>query len=197
MNSGPASVGRRTHALRQPYGRSRSATKNPTRAENHTTGGHHNPALPAPREPATFGDYRLHRSGCQHIVAQNNKNFQESPIVTPFGRRRTGNAPALPSRDVPKPARARSASPPGRHWPSVGVTQQSKPCCDTKAAAVDLIHSPSGADPCDACSSSHKSNKAAGSIGLPNISIHCNFWSSVSLARRSASRSSRILITLP
>ena len=43
----------------------------------------------------------------------------------------------------------------------------------------------------------YKSNKAAGSIGLPNISFHCDFWSSVSLARRSASRSSRILITLP
>ncbi len=70
------------------------------------------------------------------------------------GRRRTGNAAALPSRHVTNPARTRSASPPGRRWPNVGVTQQAKPSCYTKITAVDLIHSPGGADPSNACPSS-------------------------------------------
>ncbi len=69
-------------------------------------------------------------------------------------RRRTGNAAAHPSRHVTRPARTRSASPPGRPWLNVGVMQQTRPSCYTKVTAVDLIHSPGGADPCDACPSS-------------------------------------------
>ncbi len=57
---------------------------------------------------------------------------------------------AHPSRHITKPARTRSASPPGRRWPNVGVTQQTKPSCYTKVAADDLIHSPGGADPSNA-----------------------------------------------
>ncbi len=63
----------------------------------------------------------------------------------PPGRRRTRNAAGHPSRQITKPARTRSASPPGRHWPNVGLTQQTKPSCDVKVTAVDLLHSTGGA----------------------------------------------------
>ncbi len=48
---------------------------------------------------------------------------------------------------LPNQPRTRSGSPPGRRWPNAGVTQQTKPSCYTKVTAVDLIHSPSAADP--------------------------------------------------